>query len=242
MRPAKIQINLRFHTIWSKSSLPAWRRCEILGYQQSALRICAVWSESSLGAHAVLPELVSICKRKQQKWCNITLQVNNVVEPRGEKRVFRLIRRFIGASSLAEASPLPWGPTAHSGGGGGWGRGMVTSYIWHSTDVRAECPFSALPGIWIAPFFSTKSIWLTRFSWFICERPHFSDIPANEYIFFHSEICQGCLVFNEYCYICLTTSNKWVYKSKGSIWIGQHFGQLSIWMGPFFQKSGIWMG
>ena len=29
------------------------------------------------------------------------------------------------------------------GGGGG-----VTSYIWHSTDVRAEWPpFSALPGI-----------------------------------------------------------------------------------------------
>ena len=35
------------------------------------------------------------------------------------------------------------------GAGGG-----VTSYIWHSTDVRAEYPpFSALPGIWLAPFF-----------------------------------------------------------------------------------------
>ena len=39
------------------------------------------------------------------------------------------------------------------GGGGGWGGrgeggGLVTSYIWHSTDVRAEWPpFSALPGI-----------------------------------------------------------------------------------------------
>ena len=31
------------------------------------------------------------------------------------------------------------------GGGGG---GRVTSYIWYSTDVSAECPpFSALPGI-----------------------------------------------------------------------------------------------
>ena len=36
------------------------------------------------------------------------------------------------------------------GGGGGCGGvgGGVTSYIWHSTDVRAEwSPFSALPGI-----------------------------------------------------------------------------------------------
>ena len=34
------------------------------------------------------------------------------------------------------------------------------------------------------------------------------------------------LVFNIQwidCDICLTTSNKWVQKSKGSIWIGQHF-------------------
>ena len=27
------------------------------------------------------------------------------------------------------------------------GGGGVTSYIWQSTDVRAELPFSALPGI-----------------------------------------------------------------------------------------------
>ena len=34
------------------------------------------------------------------------------------------------------------------GSGRGWGRGRVTSYTWHSTDVRAEWPpFSALPGI-----------------------------------------------------------------------------------------------
>ena len=33
-------------------------------------------------------------------------------------------------------------------GVGGAGRVNVTSYIWHSTDVRAEWPpFSALPGI-----------------------------------------------------------------------------------------------
>ena len=39
--------------------------------------------------------------------------------------------------------------------GVGW---EVTSYIWHSTDVRAEWPlFSALPAM-IGPLFSTKSI------------------------------------------------------------------------------------
>ena len=33
-------------------------------------------------------------------------------------------------------------------GVGGQGGGGVTSYIWHSTDVRGEWPpFSALPGI-----------------------------------------------------------------------------------------------
>ena len=40
------------------------------------------------------------------------------------------------------------------GGGGGLGGGEgVTSNIGHSTDVRAEWPpFSAMPGIWLAPF------------------------------------------------------------------------------------------
>ena len=35
------------------------------------------------------------------------------------------------------------------GGGGEAGKGAgITSYIWHSTDVLAECPpFSVLPGI-----------------------------------------------------------------------------------------------
>ena len=33
----------------------------------------------------------------------------------------------------------------------------VTSYIWHSTDVRAEWPpLSALPGIRLAPLFFNK--------------------------------------------------------------------------------------
>ena len=39
------------------------------------------------------------------------------------------------------------------------------------------------------------------------------------------------------CDICLTTSKNGYKKSKGSIWIGQHFGWSSIWMGPFFSKA-----
>ena len=38
----------------------------------------------------------------------------------------------------------------------GWGGG-ITSYLWHSPDVRAEWPpFSVLPGILISPFFQQK--------------------------------------------------------------------------------------
>ena len=66
-----------------------------------------------------------------------------------------------------------------SGGGGGEG---VTSYIWHSTDVHVE---SALPGIWLVPFFKQKVYGWPEFSGFVCERPHFSDI-------FWSEIFRGC--------------------------------------------------
>ena len=80
---------------------------------------------------------------------------------------------------------MPWGGT----------RGQkVTSYIWLSTDVRAEWPpFSALPGIWLAPFFQQKVYDWPNFSWLVYERPHF---------FWHPGICTyfslsdfwGCLV------------------------------------------------
>ena len=111
------------------------------------------------------------------------------------------------------------------GGVGGGGRGWVTSYIRHSMDVRAEWPpFSALPGIWLAPFFQQKVYEWTDFSGFLCERPHFSDIHI-----FRSESFRGCLfswysIFSE-----LTVISVWqpaingYKKSKGSIWIGQHF-------------------
>ena len=69
----------------------------------------------------------------------------------------------------------------------------ATSCIWHSTDVRAEYPpVSALPSIRLAPFFQQKVYGWPDFSWFVCERPHFSDIPVYAYIF-SSEIFRGCL-------------------------------------------------
>ena len=65
------------------------------------------------------------------------------------------------------------------GGGGG-----VTSYIWP--------PFSALPVIWLAPFFQQNVCEWPDFSGFLCERPHFSDILVYAHIF-HAEIFRCCL-------------------------------------------------
>ena len=96
----------------------------------------------------------------------------------------------------------------------GWVGGGVTSYIWHSTDVHAEWrPFSALPGIWLAPFLQQKVYDWPYFSWFVCERPDFSDILVNAYIVFAERFVKGaCSLGIQWldCYICLTTSNKWV--------------------------------
>ena len=52
------------------------------------------------------------------------------------------------------------GEILRGGGGGGGGGAGVTSYIWHSTDVRAEGPpfFSAARYMMIGPLFSTTSI------------------------------------------------------------------------------------
>ena len=101
------------------------------------------------------------------------------------------------------------------------------------TDVHAKWPpLSVLPGIWLAPYFQQNVYDCSDFSEFVCERPHFSDIPVYGYIFW-SEIFLGCL-FSGYSMTWLwylsTISNKLVKKktSKGSIWIGQHFGQSSI--------------
>ena len=94
-------------------------------------------------------------------------------------------------------------PVQTPGGGGGGGGGVcgekVTSYIWQSTDVRAEwIPFSALPGIWLAPPFSIKSIWLTRFflirMWKAPLFWHSCKCVYTFFFFFFFEICPGCYV------------------------------------------------
>ena len=78
------------------------------------------------------------------------------------------------------------------GWSGAWGGGWRLTYnIWHSTDVRAEWPpFSALPGTWLAPFFSTSRTQI--FSWLaIWKVPlFFSDISVCAHIF-RSEIFLG---------------------------------------------------
>ena len=52
------------------------------------------------------------------------------------------------------------GGVGRGGGGGGGGNFL---YICHSTDVRAEWPFKRCQLYDWPPFFSTKSICMTRF-------------------------------------------------------------------------------
>ena len=103
-------------------------------------------------------------------------------------------------------------------------------------------PFSALPGIWLAPFFQQKVYEWPNFSGFLCERPHFSNILVYAHIF-RSEIFWGCLsswyYMNWLWYLSNNQQKMGTKKSKGSIWIGQHCGWSSIWMGPLFQRPGI---
>ena len=58
------------------------------------------------------------------------------------------------------------------------------------------------------------------FSWFVCERLHFSDIPVYVYIF-RSEIFEAaCSLGIQWidCDICLTTSNKKKKKLKRAVY------------------------
>ena len=109
----------------------------------------------------------------------------------------------------------------------------VTSYIWHSMDVRAEWPpFSALSSIWLAPFFSKKVYDWPHFSGLLYESPHFSDVSRYMHVFFVQKFFEAtCSLGIQWidCYIYLTTSNKWVQKTKGQ-------------MGRFFQRPGKWLG
>ena len=101
--------------------------------------------------------------------------------------------------------------------------------------------FQHCQDIWLFPFFQQKVYEWPDFSEFLCERPHFSDILVYAHIF-RSEIFRGCLSSWYYMhwlwYLCNNQQKNGFKKSKGSIWIGQHFGWSSVWMGPFFQRPG----
>ena len=67
------------------------------------------------------------------------------------------------------------------------GRG-VTSYIWHSTDVRAEYPLFQCCQVYDwPPFFDKKYMTDPIFLDWHMKGPTFSDIPVYAHIF-HSEI------------------------------------------------------
>ena len=131
----------------------------------------------------------------------------------------------------------------------GWGEGgCVTSYIWHSMDVCAEWPpFSALPGIWLAPFFQQKVYDWPHFSGLVYERPHFSDVSWYMHIFFVQIFfeatcsCSLGIQWND-CYICLTTSNKWVQNIKGRYMNGSAFQLIKYMNGSIFSKARHMIG
>ena len=105
------------------------------------------------------------------------------------------------------------------------GRGDNFLYTTKKMDVPAKWPpFSALPGIWLAPPFQQNvydwifliGIWKAPIFWHPVICTHFS---LRDFTRLHVSL--GIQWFD--CDICLITSNKWVQKSKGSIWMGQHF-------------------
>ena len=123
-------------------------------------------------------------------------------------------------------------------GCGGWGRGRLNCYIWHSADVRAEWPpFSALPGIWLAPFFQQNVYEWPDFSGFLCERPHFSDILVKIFAqrFFEAACSLGIKWID--CDICLTINNKWVQKIKGQYMNRSTFRMIKYMNGSVFSKA-----
>ena len=84
----------------------------------------------------------------------------------------------------------PTNSLGDSGGGGG-----VTSYIWHSTDVRAEWPpFSVLPNIWLTTFFFRQKCMIDSiFFWIGIWKAHFSDVAQYIVLLVLSE--QGMILF-----------------------------------------------
>ena len=120
-----------------------------------------------------------------------------------------------------------WTMLGWSGGGGG-GEGGGTSYIRHSTDVRAEmAPFSSAAKYMIRSFFQAKVYDWFHFSGLVYERPHFSDVFPYMHISFvqkFSEAACSLGIQGIDCDICLTTSNKMVQKKfKGQYMNGSIF-------------------
>ena len=102
-------------------------------------------------------------------------------------------------------------------------------------------PFFSAARYMIGPLFSTKNymndpIFLDSYM----KGPIFSDILVYAHMF-RLEVFRGCLFswyYMNWLWYLSNNQQKNGYKiSKGSIWIGQHFGWSSIWMGPFFSKA-----
>ena len=128
-------------------------------------------------------------------------------------------------------------------GGGGWRWG---NFLYHSRDVRAERPpFSALPGKWLALFFQQKVYdWPIFLDSYVKGPTFLTSRYMHIFFFAHRFFEAACSLGIQWidCDIYLPPAINGCRKSKGSIWIGQHFGWSSIWMGPFFRRLGIWMG
>ena len=88
-----------------------------------------------------------------------------------------------------------------SSAGMGVGPGVVTSYIWHSMDVRSRmAPFFSAAKYMIGPFFCQQKVYdWPHFSGLVYERPHFSDVSQYMHIFFVQKFLRllVVLVFNE---------------------------------------------
>ena len=88
------------------------------------------------------------------------------------------------------------------------------------------------------PLFQQKVYDWPHFSGFLYRWPHFSAVSRHMHIFFVQRFFEAACSLGIQCIdcdICLTIRNKWVQKSKGSIWMGQHFRRSSIWMVLFFK-------
>ena len=69
VRPAKTQISLGIHPVWSESSLSAWRNLGPQATHWAQCKECPGWPESLLGAQVIL--LVLSCHGSNSKltWC-----------------------------------------------------------------------------------------------------------------------------------------------------------------------------